>query len=85
MVERLLQRLGLHDIGMFFTAMREGPDSLLQSLLVDMHDQIEPQVMGHTIAKGDHLTKLPGRIDMEERKRRLARMKGFHGQVQHDG
>ena len=36
------------------------------------------------VAELDHLPEFPGRVDMQERKRRLGRIERLHGEVQQD-
>ena len=44
----------------------------------------KPSFCGHLVAKLDHLAELPGRVDMQEGKRRLGRIEGLHRQMQQD-
>src|SRR5260370_36854490 len=66
-VERLLQGLRLHDLGMQGGARGDRADAAIEPLLVDMHDQIEPTTRGGFVAKGDHLAEFPRRVDMQQR------------------
>ena len=54
-------------------------------VLVDMDDQIEAQFARGAIAEGDHVAKLPGRVDVQQRKRRPGRIERFARQVQQHG
>ena len=45
--------------------------------------QIEPEPRGRLVAERDHLAELPGRVDVQERERRLRRIERLHRQVQH--
>ncbi len=49
-----------------------------------MHDQLEPQFSDAIIPEFDHLLKLPRGVHVQQRKRRLGRIKSLHSQVQHD-
>ena len=49
-----------------------------------MDDEIEAEPPHLGIAKLDHLAELPGGVDVEQRKWRLARIEGFQRQMQHD-
>ncbi len=53
-------------------------------VLVDVHDQLEPMLARHLVAEGVHLAELPGRIDVQERERRLARGESLQRQLEHD-
>ena len=85
LVERLNEGLRFHDVGVERRAVLKRVDALVQSLLVDMDEQIEAEPPGSFVAERDHVPKLPGRIDVEQRKRRLGRKEGLHRQVQHHG
>ena len=84
LVEGLLEALGFHDIGVFFTAMGEGSDALVDPFLIDMDDEVEAEFFGHLVAKGDHFAEFPGGIDVEEGEGGLSGIEGLHGQMQHD-
>ena len=84
-IQRLLQPLGLHDVGVFFRAVDEGTDAHLHALLVDMDDQVHAGLFSHLVAELDHFAEFPGGIDVHQRKGWLAGVKGFAGQVQHHG
>ena len=65
LVDRLLQGLRLHDVGVDRRAMDEGIDVPFQSLGVNVHDEIEPQLLRHAIAKLVHFAEFPGGIDVQ--------------------
>jgi hypothetical protein len=65
-------------------AVRERPNALPHAVLIDVNNQLQVQVPRPPLAKFDHLPKLPGRIHVQERKRRLARIKRLHRKLQHD-
>ena len=81
--ERLLERLGLHDVGIERAAMGDGRDAVLHPLLVGVDDEIEPEPLHLAIAKFDHLAELPGGVDMQQREWRLARIERLQRQMQH--
>jgi hypothetical protein len=83
-LERLLQALRLHDVGVEPAAMGDGRDAVAHALLVHMHDQIEPEPAHLAIAEGDHLAELPGRIHMQQGERRLGGIERLQRQMQHD-
>ena len=82
-VERLLQAFRLHHLGMKRRAGIERIDAAPDAVLVDMHEQVEAEPLGGRVAELDHFTKLPCRIDMEERERRLRRIERLHRQMKH--
>ena len=48
-----------------------------------MHQQLQAELLrGVVVAKLDHLAKLPGGVDVQQRKRRFAGMERLHRQVQ---
>ena len=51
LVQRLLQTLGLHHVGMQRAAVVERVDVLLHALGVDVHDQLHADLLGHLVAK----------------------------------
>ena len=63
--------------------MGERPDVSLNAVGIDMDQQIETVSCGHTVAEFDHLAKFPARIDMQQRKGQLRRIKGLEGKMQH--
>ena len=81
--ERLLEGLGLHDIRIG-CAIVKGIDALFDPFLIDVFDELQAVLLHGFIAEADHFLELPRRIDMEERERRLFRIKGLEGQVKHD-
>ena len=82
-VQRLLQAFGLHHLGVQRRAGIERIDAALHAVLIDMDDQIQPQPLGGRVAELDHLPEFPGRIDMQQRKRRLGGIERLHRQMQH--
>src|SRR5580765_7526732 len=82
LVERLLQRLGLHHLGMQRRARSDRVDAALKSFLVDMNDQFQPEAPYRRVAKFDHLAELPHRVDMEQRQRKLRGMERLPRKMQ---
>lgn len=84
MIECLPQRLRFHDVGVQFRSACHRIDAASQSVLIDVHDQIDAELAGAGIAKCDHLAKFPGRVDVQQRERRLRRIERLQRQVQQD-
>ena len=83
-VERLFESLCFPDVGVDLRTMREWIDVFFHALGIDMDDQIHADLFGHLVAKAVHFLKLPGGIDMKQRKRWLGRKERLHGEMQHD-
>lgn len=81
-IERLLQALRLHHIGVDLGGMAQRRDAARLALRIDVDEEVEPVLARDLVAKRDHLLELPGRIDMEERKGQPSGCKGLHGEVQ---
>ena len=81
-VERLLQRLGLHHLGMERRAGIEGIDAAPDAVLIDVFDEIQAQPLHGLIAEFDHLGHLVGGVDVDEWKRHVAE-EGLPRQPQH--
>ena len=75
LIEGLPKGLRLHNVGIDAGAVIKGVDTLLHTLLVGMHYQIESVLLAKAVAEGDHVPELPGRINMKEREGRLGRIK----------
>jgi len=82
-VERLNRPLRLHHVSMNCRAVRDRVDPLGNSLRVDVNEQLNTELRGDLIAECDHLLKLPGRVDVENRKRQRRRIECLHGKMQH--
>ena len=76
-VQRLLQTLSFHDVGMQRTAVIKGVDVFLNALWVGMNDKLHIRSLRHSIAKIVHGLELPPRIHMHQGKRRRTGVKGF--------
>ena len=64
LVQRLLEGLGFHDIGVDTRAMSYRADSLTESFLVGVDDEIHTKRFHHQVSKFVHRTKLPSRVDV---------------------
>ena len=71
--ERLAQRLRLHDVGVARRAVVERVDAVRQALGIGVDEQLEPVLLRHPVAEGDHLAELPRGVDVEQRERDAAR------------
>src|SRR4029077_20803095 len=74
-IERLLQRFGFHDRCMQCGARGNGTDPARSALLVDVHQEIEPEFARGCVAEGDHLAEFPAGVDVQKRKWQLGRSK----------
>ena len=83
-IERLLQRIGLHDLGMQRRAGSDRIDAAREAVLVHMHDQIEPEPPRGFVAKRDHVAELPGGVDMQQREGEFRRIERLERDMQHD-
>ena len=63
--------------------MGKGVDALPQPILIGVNNQFHAHSLSVLITKTDHLLKFPGGIDVQQRERRLARIKGFQRQMEH--
>ena len=72
-VQRLAQAFRLHDLGVHRRAGGHRRDAAREPLFIDMHEQVHAEPRRGLVAKRDHLAEFPGRVDMQQRKRRLAR------------
>lgn len=71
-VQRLLQALGFHDVGVLRGAVIKWVDPRRQTFWIFMHDEIKAVLFGRRITKRNHVAKLPVGIDVQQRKRDLA-------------
>ena len=84
-VERLLERLGLHNVGVLLAAVGEGAYSRRYALCVGVDEKFEAKVFNMAITKFDHLFEFPGGVNVQQRKRGLAWIESLKCEVQHDG
>ena len=82
-IERLLERFGLHDIGVICRAMSDRPDALGNAALVGVGNQLEPDFSRRAVSKRNHLLEFPSGIDVHQRKRDRSRVKCFLRQAKH--
>lgn len=61
--------------------MRETPHTSRAALLVDMDEQVQPQMLRRPVTKGDHLVEFPGRVDMQHRERQPRRIRRLDRQM----
>ena len=83
LVQRLAQALRLHDLGVDRRTRGDRRDAAREPLLIDVYEQIHAEPRRGFVAKRDHLAEFPGRIDVQQRERRLRRRKGLLRHVQH--
>src|SRR5204863_9343548 len=83
--EGLLEAFSLHDVGVYFAAMRNGTYPLFAAFFVDVDDELQAKLFGDVVvAQLVHFAKLPGRIDVHQWKRRLRGVKRLLRQPDHD-
>ncbi len=82
-VERLAQPFGLHHLRMDGRTGGDRRNAAPDAVLIDMDEQIHADPRRHLVAEGDHFAKFPGRVDMQQRKRRLGRKERFLRDVKH--
>ena len=82
--QRLLQRVGLHHLGVDVAAVVERIDVLAHALGVGVDPQIETEPLRGGVAEGDHVAELPRRIDVQQREWRLGGEERLERQVQQD-
>ncbi|MNT10810.1 hypothetical protein D3C72_1456610 [compost metagenome] len=85
LVERLLEALGLHHVGVLRAAMGEGVDVLGDAFRIDVGDQVQAHLGDHLVAELVHLLELPPGVDVHDRERQLAGEERLARQVQHHG
>ncbi len=83
LVQRLLQGVGLHDLGVHLRARSDRIDALCDPFGVGVDQQLHSVLLRNLIAVPDHVAELPERIHVQQRKRRLRGKERFHRQVQH--
>src|SRR6185436_1053262 len=83
LVERLLERLGLHDVGVA-AAVRERRDAGGAAGLVRVDDELGVQTLRGLVAELDHLLELPAGVDVQQREGNAAREECLAGEMQQD-
>ena len=84
-IERLLQALRFHHIGVERGRVIDGVDVIREPLRVHMHDQLQPELVHRPVAERDHVARLPAGIDVQQRKGRLLRPERLARQMQENG
>ena len=82
LVQRLLQRLGLHHVGVHGGAVGQRRDALAHAVLVGVHEHVHVAVRRDAVTERDHLAEFPGGIDVQQRHRRPGGIKRLAQQVQ---
>ena len=83
-IERLPQRLGLHDLGVHLRTRDDRRYAAFDAILIDVDDQIEAKSTRSLVAERDHLLELPRRVNVQKRERRLPGIERLHRQMEHD-
>src|SRR5262249_34170056 len=84
-VERLAQRLRLHDVGVKLRAVGDWRNAALEPVRVGVNDEVEPELAHARVAERDHLAKFPGGVDVEKREGRLRGIERLQGEMYEDG
>jgi hypothetical protein len=77
-VERELECLGLHHVGMDLRSMGKRIDPRGKTVAVHEDDEVQAKLLGRRVAKEVHRLELPRRIDVQERKGGRAGEKAFN-------
>ena len=85
LVESVLQRLGLHDVGVLAAAVGERGDAGGAAFLVGVDDEVQLELLGDPVPEGDHVPELPRRVDVQEGERESPGVEGLAGEVQEHG
>ncbi len=84
LVQRLFQCIRLHQLGVLLAVLKRVYADVTP-LFIGVDQQIQAELLPDIrFAKLDHFAKLPRRINMKQRKRRLCRIKCFQRQLDHD-
>src|SRR5262245_54396341 len=83
-VESALERLGFHDARMHCRPGIDWINVLGNAFLVNLDDEFEAEALRRLVAKGDHFSELPQRVDVEQRERRPCWEERLAGKVQQD-
>jgi hypothetical protein len=82
MIKRLTQGLRLHDVRVQLGTVADWANAAGEAVAIDVHDELKPKLGGTTVPERDHVAKLPGGVNVQQRKRRLARIERLQRQVQ---
>src|SRR5690606_3383667 len=83
LVQSLQKPLSLHHISVHFAAVSERTNTLLNAFFIDVNPQVDIVLLRDGVAECDHLTKLPGRVDVEQWEGDLGRIERLARYVQH--
>jgi len=81
--QRLPQTFRFHNLRVHRRSRGHRGNSSSNTLLIYVHEHFDTRRSGDFIAKSDHLAKFPCRIDMQQRKRQLGRIKSLLRNMQH--
>ena len=84
-IERMQQRLRLHQVRMHLASVRERPYTGIECLHIGFHDQVPSEFLRIVVAELNHLLELPFGIDVHQRERNFSRRKSLFCQANHDG
>ena len=82
LIQRLLQALGFHHIGMHGGTVADWANALRHAIGILMHAQFHACFGGTLVTEGNHFAKLPAGVHMQQRDRWTRRVKRFQQQVQ---
>ncbi len=83
LVQRLLQGVGLHDLGVKLRAGGNRVDAARDAFGVRIHEQFHAVLLYDLIPVTDHVAKLPERVHVQQREGQLRRIERLHGEMQH--
>src|SRR5215207_9994203 len=75
-VQRLLEGLGLHDVGVGVGAVGDWVDVVCQPIGIRVDQELQAETLRCLVPKFDHVPEFPGCIHVEEWKRRRGWIKG---------
>src|SRR5947207_11917024 len=81
-VESALERLGFHDARVDCRSGIDRINVLGNAFLVNIDDYFEAEALRRLVAKRDHFSELPLRVDVEQREWWLCWEEGLTGKVQ---
>ena len=85
LVQRLLERFGLHHIGVLGRAHREGRDVQPCAIRVDVHAHVQLELFRQAVTEHGHFAELPAGVHMQQWERHRPREERLAGQVQQHG
>src|ERR1700733_13672587 len=83
-VKRLLERHGLHRMGMQRRPRNDGVDTCLEAFFVDVDYKIQSQPFCGSIAESNHVPEFPRRVDVQKREWHAARLECLDRKVKQD-